>query len=60
MGSFVNTLAYCGFAAVLDVLVGLTMAYAIARSLGAPLGKGDFDGYHAYAPEFSFETPAAP
>ncbi len=36
------------------------MAYAIARSQGAPLGKGDFDGYHAYAPEFSFETPAAP
>ena len=32
MGSFVNTLAYCGFAAVLDVLVGLTMAYVIARA----------------------------
>jgi iron(III) transport system permease protein len=28
-GSFINTLAYCGFAAVLDVLVGLLMAYAI-------------------------------
>lgn len=27
--SFINTLAYCGFAAVLDVLIGLLMAYAI-------------------------------
>ncbi|MGK5056177.1 DUF1993 family protein [Janthinobacterium sp. LB2P49] len=37
-----------------------SMAYAIARSGGATIGKGDFDGYHAYAPGFSFETPAAP
>ena len=36
-----------------------SMAYAIARSQGAAIGKGDFDGYHAYAPGFSFETPAA-
>ena len=36
-----------------------SMAYAIARSCGAPIGKGDFDGYHAYAPGFSFERPAA-
>lgn len=36
-----------------------SMAYAIARSGGADLGKGDFDGYHAYAPGFSFESPAA-
>lgn len=36
-----------------------SMAYAIARSAGAAIGKGDFDGYHAYAPGFSFETPAA-
>ncbi len=28
-GSFVNTLAYCGFAALLDVVVGLLMALAI-------------------------------
>ncbi|WP_425254137.1 DUF1993 family protein [Janthinobacterium sp. NFX145] len=33
-----------------------SMAYAIARSQGAVIGKGDFDGYHAYAPGFSFET----
>ena len=31
-GSFVNTLIYCGFAAVLDVIIGLVMAYAIERS----------------------------
>jgi iron(III) transport system permease protein len=31
-GSFVNTLVYCGFAAVIDVLAGLTMALAIERS----------------------------
>lgn len=36
------------------------MAYAIARSQGAAIGKGDFDGYHAYAPGFSFERSAAP
>jgi uncharacterized protein len=32
----------------------LSMAYAIARAAGVPLGKGDFDGWHAYAPGFSF------
>jgi hypothetical protein len=37
-----------------------SMAYAIARSGGVAIGKGDFDGYHAYAPGFSFERPAAP
>lgn len=36
-----------------------SMAYAIARSAGVAIGKGDFDGYHAYAPGFSFERPAA-
>jgi iron(III) transport system permease protein len=30
-GSFVNTFFYCGLAAVIDVLVGLTMALAIER-----------------------------
>ena len=34
-----------------------SMAYAIARSCGAQIGKGDFDGYHLYAPGFSFEKP---
>ncbi|WP_237155042.1 DUF1993 family protein [Oryzibacter oryziterrae] len=32
----------------------LSMTYAIARAAGVPLGKGDFDGWHAYAPGFSF------
>lgn len=36
-----------------------SMAYAIARSHGADIGKQDFDGYHLYAPGFSFERPAA-
>lgn len=35
-----------------------SMAYAIARSHGADIGKQDFDGYHLYAPGFSFERPA--
>jgi hypothetical protein len=34
-----------------------SMAYAIARSHGADIGKQDFDGYHLYAPGFSFEKP---
>lgn len=31
-----------------------SMAYAILRAQGVPLGKGDFDGLHSYAPDFSF------
>ena len=31
-GSFINTLIYCGLAAVLDVVIGLVMAYTIGRS----------------------------
>lgn len=30
------------------------MVYAIARQAGVPVGKADFDGYHAYPPGFSF------
>ena len=37
----------------------LSMVYAIARSRGVAIGKGDFDGYHIYAPGFSWEKPAA-
>ncbi|HEY0845600.1 MAG TPA: DUF1993 domain-containing protein [Noviherbaspirillum sp.] len=36
----------------------LTMAYAILRAHGVPLGKGDFDGYHAYPSGFQF--PGSP
>jgi hypothetical protein len=32
----------------------LNMAYAIARSAGVPLSKGDYDGYHQYPSGFSF------
>lgn len=32
----------------------LNMAYAIARSAGVPLSKGDYDGYHTYPTGFSF------
>ena len=35
----------------------LSMVYAIARSRGVAIGKGDFDGYHVYAPGFSWEKP---
>lgn len=37
----------------------LTMAYAILRAQGVPLGKGDFDGYHAYATGFRFHDPSS-
>jgi uncharacterized protein len=30
------------------------MVYAIARAAGVPIGKADFDGYHAYPAGFSF------
>ncbi len=33
----------------------LSMVYAIARQHGVPLGKADFDGYHAYPAGFTFE-----
>ncbi len=33
----------------------LSMVYAIARSRGVPLTKGDFDGLHRYPLGFSFE-----
>ena len=31
-----------------------TMVYATARQAGVPIGKADFDGFHAYPPGFSF------
>lgn len=34
----------------------LSMAFAILRANGMAVGKSDFDGWHAYAPGFSFET----
>lgn len=32
----------------------LSMAFAIARSGGLDIGKADYDGWHSYAPGFSF------
>ena len=32
----------------------LSMAFAIARRSGLPVGKADYDGWHQYAPGFSF------
>ncbi|MBB3222367.1 DUF1993 domain-containing protein [Pseudoduganella umbonata] len=31
-----------------------SMVYAIARQAGVPVGKSDFDGFHAYPAGFSF------
>ncbi len=33
-----------------NFLFHLTMGYAALRSVGVPLGKADFDGFHAYPP----------
>jgi uncharacterized protein len=32
----------------------LTMGYAALRAAGVPLGKADFDGFHAYPADFHF------
>ncbi len=32
----------------------ISMVYAIAKSRGVPVSKGDYDGYHSYPPGFSF------
>jgi hypothetical protein len=33
-----------------------SMVYAIARQGGVPIGKAEFDGYHAYPSGFTFEA----
>ena len=33
----------------------MTMGYASLRAAGLPFGKGDFDGFHAYPADFSFD-----
>jgi len=40
--------------AVPNFFFHLTMVYAIARQAGVPIGKADFDGFHAYPPGFRF------
>lgn len=37
-----------------NFLFHLTMGYAALRAAGLPIGKADFDGFHAYPPGFSF------
>lgn len=32
----------------------VTMGYAALRQAGVPLGKADFDGFHAYPPDYHF------
>ena len=32
----------------------MTMGYAALRAAGVPLGKADFDGFHAYPADFRF------
>lgn len=48
-GDFLVRFAYPNF------YFHLSMVYAIARSRGVKLTKGDFDGLHQYPPGFSFE-----
>ncbi|MFN7222834.1 MAG: DUF1993 family protein [Paracoccaceae bacterium] len=33
----------------------ITMGYAALRNSGADIGKADFDGFHSYPPDFSFD-----
>ena len=40
--------------AVPNLWFHLSMAYAILRAAGVPVGKADFDGLHAYPDGFSF------
>ncbi|PYG28319.1 DUF1993 family protein [Pelagimonas varians] len=37
----------------------MNMGYAILRSQGAQVGKGDFDGFHSYPQGFSFQNDGA-
>jgi hypothetical protein len=37
----------------------MNMGYAILRSQGVQIGKGDFDGFHSYPPGFSFQNDSA-
>ncbi|KAF7787998.1 hypothetical protein PRUB_a2545 [Pseudoalteromonas rubra] len=39
-----------------NFLFHFSMAYAILRAAGIPLGKGDFDGFHRYPAGFSFPS----
>ncbi|TMP28127.1 DUF1993 domain-containing protein [Pseudoalteromonas rubra] len=47
---------YFQFYAWPNFLFHCSMAYAILRTAGLPLSKGDFDGFHRYPPGFSFPS----
>ncbi|QTL35643.1 DUF1993 family protein [Pseudoalteromonas viridis] len=47
---------YFQFYAWPNFLFHFSMAYAILRVAGLPLGKGDFDGFHRYPAGFSFPS----
>lgn len=40
--------------AIPNFIFHISMGYAILRQQGLEIGKGDFDGLHAYEPGFSF------
>lgn len=45
---------YVNLFALPNFFFHISMAYAIARSRGLPVSKGDYDGYHNYPADFSF------
>ena len=48
-------IAYLQNFALPNLWFHLAMAYAVLRQAGAPVGKADFDGLHAYRTGFSFD-----
>ena len=60
-GQATHTLAGADFLlqyALPNFFFHLGMVYAILRAQGVPIGKPDFDGFHAYAPGFCFPETA--
>lgn len=49
-----DALSFVTLYALPNFFFHLVTAYAILRQIGVPLGKADFDGFHAYPPGFSF------
>ena len=49
-----DALSFVTLYALPNFFFHLVTAYAILRQIGVPLGKADFDGFHAYQPGFSF------
>ncbi|MBN9017444.1 MAG: DUF1993 family protein [Rhizobiales bacterium] len=49
-----DALSFVTLYALPNFFFHLVTAYGIMRQIGIPLGKADFDGFHAYPPGFSF------